>query len=418
MGQLHSIFSCASCSCARSNVANSDFADPPYGAVAATAPLSPGRARGRSGSVGSTSSTIPSISNTEASFYARASRRHSLAATAEIEGDVAEASKAGMGAVAATLGDNAAEASKKVFRIAGNTFSVDYLRELAAWSEAGESGSWHTRMECAALVLCMHPGDVLIQRDDGKLEFLVKALWGGGGDYVVIPIPRPADKLDFWPPLTWDRDARTALGTAYPGWGSTAANGTSLSCSSASVGGSAASTPTLDRRAELAAEADAHASARPPLPPEQAWADYSMLDAALHYSAGDLSGQHITNIARKQIRDRAYLVRSKHPRGLRVVSHCSVRLPALIAAHKAPNPQSADDMPWTAANIRTALESNRMETALANGKITRRDSLHPGNAPFPGGRANPAFLLDEDPLEEVSLPRPPSANSGSSGVDI
>lgn len=308
MGQVQSIFSCASCSCGRANFENSEVADPPYGTVTATASSSPGRARSRPGSVGSADTTTSSISNTEASSHARASGRRSPSSTAGVE----------------------------VIQIAKNTFSIDYLRTLAAWSEAGRSGSWHARMECAALVLCMRPGDVLIQRDDGKLEFLVKALWGGAGDYVVIPIPRPADKLGFWPPLSWDSHARTALGTAYPGWGATAADGSSVSRSGSSASSSVASTPNFGPPAEMLANDDKHASARPPLPPEQEWADYSMLDAALRESADGVAGEHITNIARKQIRARAYLVRSKHPRGLRDVSHVSVHLPALIDAHKAP----------------------------------------------------------------------------------
>ncbi|WP_233238876.1 hypothetical protein [Bordetella sp. LUAb4] len=447
MGQLQSIFSCVSCS--RSNVANSDFADPPYGTIAATTPMFPGRARARSGSAGSIDTQTPSISNTEASSDPRASRRRSLSATAEMGAAAAMAFDAGAAAAKSALVDTAIAASMGYCRVGKNTFSIPYLRTLAAWAQAGESGSWHARMECAPLVLCMEPDDVLIQRDDGKLEFLVKSRKIGSADYFVIPVPWPKEELRLWPPVPLDHDAKTALAIAYPGWLSTAADGTSLSCSGPSVGSSAASTPNIGRRAERVADADKFASARPPLPREQAWADYGMLDAALHSSPGDNSAQHISNIARKQIRNIAYLVRSKHPMGLKFVSHLSVRLPALIEDHKAPSPLTVGEMPsprtvgetpWTAANISNALEFNRVETAWANGEITRRDSLRPtespqrdtqrpseiprrdaqrlSKAPFSGARTNPAFLMGEDPLDEVNVPRPPSAQSDASGVDI
>ncbi|OWT70127.1 MULTISPECIES: hypothetical protein [unclassified Achromobacter] len=206
-------------------------------------------------------------------------------------------------------------------RIGESTYSIAYLRELAAWAVAGDSASRPARIKCAAWVLCMQPGDVLIQRDDGKLEFFVKRLWGGPTDYMVIPAPRPGNEA-FWPPFAWYHDAKKALDDAYLGRGSTAANGATV----AGTGNDA--------------------SARPPLPPDQEWAEYDMLHAALHYyPAGGLASKGIGDIAREQMYRRAYLIRSKHPTGLRLVAHASVRLPALTAVNEVPKPPSKPRFP-------------------------------------------------------------------------
>ncbi|ALM82013.1 hypothetical protein ASB57_02650 [Bordetella sp. N] len=248
-------------------------------------------------------------------------------------------------------------------RIGESTYSIAYLRKLGAWAVAGDIGSRASRVKCAAWVLCMQPGDVLIQRDDGKLEFLAKRLWGGPTDYLVIPAARPIGET-FWPPLGWYYDAKKALDQAHPGCGATAENGA----------------PPDDTPYGTPDGSDEHVSARPPLPPEQEWAEYDMLQAALHYyAAGDLASRGISDIAREQMYRRAYLIRSMHPTGLRLVAHASVCLPALITAHTAPNP--------------------------------------PPKPPFPEGRANPAFLLDENGFEEVSLGAQPGTGPGSSRDD-
>lgn len=289
MGQIQSVISCMPWSCTRAGIANGELVDPPYGAAATAVPVSSGRARSRGGSVGSADMATPGISNTEASSYARASQRRSLSSD--------------KAAAVSARGDVATAARTEDVRIGKNTFSQAYVRKLVAWSEAGESGSMHARKECALFLLCMQPGDVLIHRDDGKLEFLVKRLWGGSADYDVIPVPWPPGETRFWPPVTWVCDAGTAL--------------------------------------RAVAGADHYASDRPPLPPAQEWADEHMLEAALrsepNHAGRDLAGngirRHISDIARKQIRATAYLVRSKYPRGLRDVAHASVWLPVLTAAH-------------------------------------------------------------------------------------
>lgn len=284
MGQIQSVISCMPWSCMRAGIANRDFVDPPYGAAATAAAGSSGRARSRVSSVGSADTAAPRISNAEASAHARASQRRSLSS--------AEA------AAVSAWDDAAPVARTEDVRIGKNTFSQAYVRKLVGWSKAGESGSLQAREECALLLLCMQPGDVLIHRDDGKLEFLVKRLWGGFADYDVIPVPWRQGDTRFWPPVIWVCDAGTALSAV--------------------------------------AGADQHASDRPPLPPAQEWADEHMLDVALRGEPNDAGRGHISGIARKQIRHTAYLVRSKYPRGLRDVAHATVWLPALTAAPPSP----------------------------------------------------------------------------------
>jgi hypothetical protein len=157
MGQVQSVFSCNAWSCARADVANEDLADPPYGAFAGTAPLSPGRASSHSGSVGSAESADPG--------YAQVLRPRSPST----ETMRPEEARAG-----------AARAS----------------------SSAAGSGAAREPMEYADLMRRMGQHDVLVQLEHGGLECLMKARAEGSARYEVVPINR-RDLAPLLPGWEW-----------------------------------------------------------------------------------------------------------------------------------------------------------------------------------------------------------------------